>query len=144
MVRLMNRLFVQLLLLLVGWAFLVGCQVASPITTTQDFLSQLQNDDWEQAATSIVTREGSPIRPLTSQEQQNWVTTTKETLGVVTSFTVQNAIPLQESQLSELGSGEGYEVFFELVTAKTGSKHLNALLVKVNTSWKLLDPKLTP
>lgn len=144
MVGLMKRLIVPILALLGGVFFLAGCQVASPITTTQDFLTQLQNGYWEQAAALIVVSEGTHIRPLTDQEQQTWVATTKETLGAVTGFTVQNAIPLQEPQLSELGSREGYEVFFELAAAKAGSQHLKAILVKIDESWKLLDPKLNP
>jgi hypothetical protein len=140
----MKRLFTQMLLLLTGAFFLAGCQVASPITTTQDFLTQLQNDHWEQAAPLVVVSEGAHIRSLTDQEQQTWAAATKEALGAVTGFTVQNAIPLQEPQLGELGSGEGYEVFFELATTKAGSQHLKAVLVKVDDSWKLLDPKLIP
>ena len=144
MVERMRSLIPKSALVLLSLLLLAGCRVASPIITTKDFLTQLQQNQWEQAAEMIVVSDKAQLRSLTSEEKQTWISARQKSLGEVKSFTVQNAVPLQEAQLSQLGSNEGYEIFFELESAKTGSQHVKTLLVKVDNSWKLLDPDLDP
>lgn len=140
----MRRLILKSGLILLSLLLLTGCRVASPITTTKNFLTQLQKNQWEQAAEMVVVSDKAQLRSLTSEEKQTWISAHQKSLGEIKSFTVQNAVPLQEAQLSQLGGEEGYEIFFELESAKTGSQHLKTLLVKVDDSWKLLNPNLAP
>jgi len=144
----MENLFLGTLtsLLVIGLStsLLVACQVASPITTTKDFLLALKQDQYAKATELVVTKTVVPnqprLIPLTDIEKSAWAEKTKKKLGQVQQFTVQNALPLPEASLKEYGAAEGYEVFYFLESDLNGSKNLKGLVFKINGTWKLLLP----
>lgn len=136
----MRNWLIKFIPVLFSFFLLAGCQVASPINTTKDFLSAIQQNNWEKASGFLVANEGQSVQLLTGPQKQAWIKTNQEKLGKVTGFTVQNTVPLKEDQLAQLGSQEGYQVFFELQSQHQGSQHLDAVIVKHDNSWKLIAP----
>lgn len=138
----MSKLYPKATFLVITSIFLAGCQAASPITTTKTFLEALQQQQYDAAVKLLVTSPGAGTKvvSLSEAEAKTWTENTKEKVGNINKFNVQNAIPLREAELAKLGVSEGYEVFYFLESTKGGSQNLNGYLVKLDGSWKLLAP----
>ncbi|OGD62022.1 hypothetical protein A2160_00455 [Candidatus Beckwithbacteria bacterium RBG_13_42_9] len=140
------KFFSSLLILLLTGLFLTACQVASPITTTENFLTDLQKEQYLQATNLLATQDTANnqpfLRDLNDQEKQAWQENTQKALGKVKQFNVQNTVPLSENELKPYGVKEGYQVFYFLESDLKGSQNLNGLIFRVNGAWKLLPPQL--
>lgn len=129
--------------MILSFALLLNaCSIASPLTTTENFLNLLQAQEYDRAADLLVIQDEKTqqLRFLTPKEKKAFIKSTQEKLGKVYRYDVQNNVPLNEASLVQFDTNQGYEVFYSLSTEKEGEKEFEHLVLKLDSDWKILTP----
>lgn len=123
------------LILLAMLLFFTSCNVSSPITAVNNFLTLIKNKNYGEACQQMVNAQ---LKDLNADELKKCRDSFNSQYSRMESFSVQNAIPLNDNQLSQYQVKEGYEVFYTTVVPDN-VQHLKIFLVKLNSKWRLIS-----
>ncbi len=126
-----------LLSLLFGLLF-TACTIVSPTTTTTNWLKALQNQYYDTAVDYMVVTDNNQLRSLTQTEKNTFISEYEKQYGMITGFSVDNQIPLNEETLNPLGAQQGYEVYFTLGSEKAGKTQERRFVIMVTGEWKIV------
>lgn len=113
---------------LIAFITLAACTIASPLTTTHNWLEALKNKQYDQAAQYLA----NPIEPKQLE------TETANRYGAITSFTVDNSLAMSPEELKSYNTPEGYTVFYTQESTKGGHETLKVKVIKKEGVWKIL------
>jgi hypothetical protein len=116
--------------------FLTACGgIGSPISTTKDFLTLLDNNNYAQACQSIINVQA---QALSTKEVSKCEQFYEQEFDDIESFSVQNAVLQSEGKLKQFNATEGFEVYFSIRTTQGHDRNLKAFVVKNNNEWKVV------
>jgi len=116
----------KIILVLLSVILFSACTVASPLTTTKNWLEAMKNDNYEEAANFV---EG--------ENSDGFLNEYKETNGKIVEYEVQNAIPLGSEEIEKLGVTEANTVYFKVRFENSEVENKKEILVKKDGEWKV-------
>lgn len=117
----------KILLFLLSVIFFSACTVASPLTTTKNWLEAMKSDNYEEA-----------LKLMEVQKQEEFLNEFKNKNGKVVEYEIQNAIPLNSGEIEKLGVTEANTVYFKVRFENAEIENRNAVLIKRNGEWKVV------
>lgn len=108
--------------------FLTACAVDSPISITQSTFKLIQDKSFVLACQSMVSPSSqaldeSQLKACTEYYQHDYAN--------MTSFSVENALPLPEEKLKRMGVDQGFEVYYT-VNLDPQVRNEKVSVIKVN------------
>jgi hypothetical protein len=118
----MNKFFLIILSVILFGA----CTVASPLTTTKNWLEAMKSNNYDEA-----------LSYMELENKDSFLAEFKENYGKVAEYEIQNAIPLSSGEIEKLGVTEANTVYYKVKFENYKEENKKIVVIKKEGEWKV-------